>query len=170
MANDKLNFKNLIKISTEKQADIAFEQYKMLVESLNKINEIRELANTFWVTTNSLIISAIAYLISTKEFSQQHKPTLVWTLLGLGFILAVLWLRSLTFVKKSVDFRNHFLLEFEKHLPAKIFTASIQGTERLKNRTSLTLNEALVPLLFIVGYIFFSVLLFSFQEEIIPPK
>jgi hypothetical protein len=170
MPDEKLNFENFIKIFNEKQANVAFEQYKMLVESLNKINEIRVLSNTFWVTTNSLIISAIAYLIGAKELSQQHKPTLVWTLLGLGFLLAVLWFRSLTFVKKSVDLRNLFLLEFEKHLPAKIFTASLQGTERLKNKTSLTLNEALVPFLFIVGYFFFSVLLFSSQGKIIFPK
>ncbi|MBL0941411.1 MAG: hypothetical protein IBJ00_01585 [Alphaproteobacteria bacterium] len=170
MKNRQRDFKELIKISNEKQADVAFEQYKMLVESLNKINEVRELANTFWMTANSLIISAIAYLISAKELTQQHKPTLVWTLLGLGFLLAALWLRSLTFVKKSVDLRNFFLIEFEKYLPAKIFTQSIQGTERHKNKTSLTLNEALVPCLFLVGYIFFSILLFTFQGEIIPPK
>ena len=154
MKNAKIDFQDLIKISNQTDEKVLFEQYKLVIASLDKVNDMRETGNIFWVTINSFLVSSSAYLMSAKGFALQDKNTIILALLALGIFLASLWIRALFFIKKSVDLRNLCLLKFEEFLPGKVFTFFITKTDRFHNKGSLTLNQMLVPVIFILFYIF----------------
>ncbi|MBW8308305.1 MAG: hypothetical protein K0M45_01470 [Candidatus Paracaedibacteraceae bacterium] len=39
-----------------------FEQYRIIYESINQLNMMRETSNPFWLTANGLTISSVSYL------------------------------------------------------------------------------------------------------------
>lgn len=141
-----------VHIQDESDRRIAVEQYKVLADSLNNTNDARENSNNFWTTVNSLAISGVAYLKGQEGMEERQHYFFLWTLLLLGILLCITWIRYLLSIKKSVDIRNRLLTEVEKHLPVKIFTMSFRYTNRLQSKTSLTLIEMFVPYLFLLGY------------------
>jgi len=101
---------NLISIKNPEDKKILFEQYKLITESLNKINEIREPANTFWTGLNGALIGAIAYLRDAEGFAGSQKSSFILTIIFLGVVFSSSWLSYLVTIKKSVDMRNDILI------------------------------------------------------------
>ena len=66
---------------------IFFEQYKLIVESLNNINQVRESANSFWIGINAALIGTIAYIRDAEGMGGNAKPCLAYTLIFFGIIL-----------------------------------------------------------------------------------
>ena len=150
---------DLITIQTiqgEEDRKFLFEQYKVVTESLNKINEIRETANNFWTGLNGALISAVAYVKQMEDVGENPKQFFLWTIITVGFCMSMTWLSYLLTIKKSVDIRNNMLLEFEKYFPAKPFTIAIDKMGRKEGKGSLSFKEMRAPILFIAGYIFFA--------------
>jgi hypothetical protein len=165
--NHNNNLQNYINIQTLEDRKLAFEQYKMLADSLNNINQVRETSNNFWITVNSLLISSIAYLRGFESVTQKQYTLLIWSVFALGCCLCGSWIRSLSSIKASIDMFNRLLIELEKHLPAKIFTISLRILQRLENKGSLTLKEMLVPYLFLLGYIILAIILVWFPYTLL---
>jgi len=147
---------DLITISGEEDKKFLFDQYKIITDSLNKINEIRETANNFWIGLNGVLISAIAYIKEMQNIGDSPKQLFLWTTIFLGVFMSLTWLSYLLTIKRSVDIRNNMLIEFEKYLPAKPFTIAIGLMGRRKGKGSLSFKEIRVPLLFLIGYIYFA--------------
>lgn len=161
MSNDLLVSKN------EPDQRIVLEQYKILVESLNKLNDTRESSNTFWMGVNGLGISALAYLRDAQNIVQHHKPLLLVTLVVIGIFFCSSWLSYLWTIKKSIIMRSQLLVEVEKNFPVSIFSKIYTYSPEKSGRAgALTVKEMLVPYLFLTGYIFFAVLLFFYPEEV----
>ncbi|MBL0941628.1 MAG: hypothetical protein IBJ00_02705 [Alphaproteobacteria bacterium] len=161
------NLQNYVHIQNEDDRNFAFEQYKVLADSLNNMNQVRENSNNFWTTLNSLLISSIAYLRSLENVSQGQHTFLVWSVLILGCFLAGSWIRSLLSIKASIDICYNLLIEIEKYLPAKIFTIRVASLHRLADKGSLTLKEMLVPCLFLLGYTIFAIIIIYFPHTIL---
>lgn len=155
---------DLIKIQDDEDRTTLLEQYKILVESINKINDVRENLNNWWTGINVALISVMAYFRSAEGLGCTQKQLFLWTIIVLGFVLCCSWLSSIFTIKKSIDIRNNMLFEFEKHLPAKIFTIAILEMGRKKNKGSLSLKEAIVPALFLTGYAFFLFMLYCYPQ------
>jgi hypothetical protein len=151
----------------EEERNRAFEQYKLLVESINKSNEVREASNNFWTTVNALGLSAIAYIRDTQSLATCHKPLVLWVMVSVGMVLCLSWLGYLRTIKQTVEVRNNLLFELEKYMPFKIFTHSITAMKRDEGKGSLTFKEMMVPGLFFIGYLAFSVLLYFFPTEVL---
>jgi hypothetical protein len=161
------NLQNYIHIQNEEERKLAFEQYKVVVESLNNTNTVRESSNNFWTTLNSLLISSIAYLRGLEGVSQEPPTFLIWSVLILGCFLSGSWIRSLLSIKASIDVRYNLLIEIEKYLPVKVFTVSLGVLQRLEDKRSLTLKEMLVPCLFLLGYMILAIVLIWFPQSIL---
>jgi len=144
------------------------EQYKILVDSLNKLNETRENSNNFWVGVNGLGISATAYLREAHNIAQEHKSFLLSTLVMVGIVFCMSWLSYLYTIKKSIEVRSSLLMEMEKKLPNALFSKIFTYSPEHRGRSVLTAKEMLVPYLFVTGYIFLAILLFFFPEEVAP--
>ena len=153
-----------ILVTQEEDKKVLFEQYKIVVETLNKINEIRESANNFWTGINGALIAGIAYIRDAEGIEGAHKSYFIWTVIFVGIILSCSWLSYLSTIKKSVDIRNDMLIQFEKYFPAKVFTISISNIGRKEGAGSLSIKEMFVPALFLLGYIFFAIMSYFYPK------
>jgi len=153
-------------IKPEKKLDLVMEEYKLLVESINKLNDTRESSNNFWITLNGLGLSAVAYLRDAQGFPQSHKPAFLITIILFGVFFCLTWLGYLGTIKRSVGIRTKALIELEERLPTPLFSKIFLHTKQQEGSDALTPKEMLVPILFLISYGIFTVLLFLFPHEI----
>jgi len=157
----------LIKISDEQDRRALVEQYRIVTESINKLNDIRESANNFWTGLNGALIGTVAYVKDMQGVGQNPKNFFLITLVVLGMILSFAWFSFLQNVKKSVEIRNDMLIEMERYLPVKIFTFAIHVVGRKSGRGSLSLKEMIVPTLFFLAYLIFAITICFFPKILI---
>jgi hypothetical protein len=153
-----------IKVSDEQDRRALVEQYRMIMDSINKLNDVRETANNFWTGLNGALIGTIAYVKDMQSVGESPKFVFLITLIILGIIMSSSWIMFLENVKKNIDIRNEMLIEIERHLPAKIFTFAIHA---ISGRGSLSYKEMTVPILFLLGYIFFAIALYLFPRMLL---
>jgi hypothetical protein len=156
----------LLKYTAETQQDIVLEQYKILVDSIHKMNETRESSNNFWITVNGLGVSALAYLREASNIATNHKSFLIMTLIIVGMLFCLSWLSYLGTIKKSVETRSELLVRLENSFPLPVFAKAFSLSAENVGKATLTVKEMLVPLLFLAGYLFFAVLLLFFPQEV----
>ncbi len=160
-----MNKNTSIKVpDNENDRRIAVEQYKMLVESLNKLNETRENSNNFWMGANGMGISVLAYLRDSQSILQHHKPFLLLAIIGVGIFFCLSWLNYLWMIKKALEIRNVLLIELEKNFSVPIFSKVFVVSERKSVRAALTLKEMMVPFVFLICYIIFLCFLCFFNN------
>jgi len=151
---------NLITVNNDDDRKLLIDQYKVITESLNKMNEIRETSNNFWTGTNAALMGAVAYFRDSDSLACSEKSYFILTIIFLGIVFSSSWLAYLLTIKKSVDIRNDMLIECEKYLPAKIFTVCINKMGRKQGWGSLSTKEMLVPSLFLLAYIFVAITMY----------
>jgi hypothetical protein len=154
----------------ETTPNMVFEQYKMLVESINRINDTREVSNNFWVATNGFGVSALAYMRDAQNIHQHHKSFLLTALIIMGTLFCVSWLSYLGTIKKSVEIRSELLVKLEKNFPLPIFSEIFSRSAEKAGKAALTVKEMLIPSVFLMGYLFFAVLLFFFPQEVMSTR
>ncbi|MBX9805247.1 MAG: hypothetical protein K2Y18_05795 [Alphaproteobacteria bacterium] len=155
-----------ITYKSEAVQDIMVQQYGILVETLNRINDTRESSNNFWIGANGLVVSVLAYLRDAQNIQQHHKSLLMLTLIMMGTLFCVSWLSYMSTIKKSVEIRSELLVKLEKNLPLQVFSKVFSLTDEKAGKAALTVKEMLVPGLFLIGYIFFAVLMLYFPHEV----
>ena len=165
-----LNDTSSMQFRNETEKNIAFEQYKILADSIGKTNETRENSNNFWITVNGIATSALAYMRDAQTISMERKSFLLWTIIVIGMFLCLSWFSYLWTIKKSLEIRNTLLVDLEKYFPVPIFKTFFALTQKKPDKSSLTIKEMFVPTLFLIGYFFFAFLLFFFTEEVITPS
>ena len=145
----------------------AFEQYKMLSEMQLKSNEVRENANNFWITINTLCLSAIAYIREHTSLSFENKELLIWTLIGAGLVICSSWLSYLFTTKKAMDIRSKQLIAYEGYFPFPMFASILRKGQGEKGGNILTYKEMFVPGIFLLGYIFFIIFFFIYPQQVV---
>ncbi len=170
MANKSVLGFPLVEELTEDDKARIFEQYKLLIDSLDNTNTIRENSNQFWMAVNGLCISGIAYIKENQMFPNHHKLLFLSTLIVLGIFLCFSWFNFLNTIKYTTYIRNNMLIKLENYFPIKVFTQIFNLTESEKGKSSLTLKEMLVPSAFLVGYFCFALFLCFFTEETMAPS
>lgn len=154
--NDEATIKACYGQDDDYQAAI-MEQYKLYVEMTDRISSRRGLANTFFLTLHSAILTLLAAL--WKEQPDELSPWLLLPALALtlGLCLAWFWLvrsyRQLNSAKFAV------IGALERRLPASPWWngewRALRGEEQDKSTYwALTHLEIWVPLLFGVAYVF----------------
>jgi hypothetical protein len=156
-----------ITITREEDKQVLMEQYKLLLESIHKLNDVREIANSFWIALNSALIGMVAYIRDSQSVGGEQKSFLLFTVLIFGFVLTLSWLSYLWSIKKNIEIRNDLTIEFEKYFPAKVFTSLMRKAGKKENWSSMVLKEMFVPLCFLIGYIFFASLLYISPRTLI---
>lgn len=148
-----------------------FDQCKILIDSINKINETRESSNNFWVGANGVAASLLAYLRDSQSIQHSHKSFLFITLIFVGILFSLSWLNCLWTIKKLIEVRTKILVKLEKKLSFPLFTIILGYSEKEEldkpGQVALTFREMLVPCLFLVGYLFFATLLYIAPQEVV---
>ncbi|OJX09533.1 MAG: hypothetical protein BGO77_05090 [Caedibacter sp. 37-49] len=147
-----------IQFSNEDKKNIMLEQYKLILSSLDKLNDIRELANNFWITINIAGVSAIAYLKDQAHLSNANKSYIIYTLICIGILVCIGWIRNLYVIKQGINVRNELLISIEKQFSSKMFTTIIDSVHQNGVKPSITLSQMIVPLIFLFAYLTFACL------------
>lgn len=154
------NFNTFTHINNEKDEDRSFEQYKLIIESINQINLTREFSNPFWSTVNGITVTGISYINNISNLTKMDKLSLTFFLLVIGYLFCLVWISYLNTVRKSLEIRYEILLELENNFPVKFFQRVYGTRDKKKGELSISFKQLLVPLIFVFAYTFFLVSLF----------
>lgn len=135
-----------------------FEQYKLLIDSVHKVEERRGVSNNFFVSINTILISfVLTNPLKTYDVAMKYIPLLALLVL-VGIIISWDWLRVIDSYKK-LNYINYSLTQaLEKLLPTCIFSLrgeieAMQAAQKPSNRFNVILiQEKSLPQLFLLIY------------------
>ena len=113
----------------------------------NNISERRDRTNSFFITLNTLIVTAVLAISGEG----QRVGILI-----LAIVINVVWLKSIATYKQLNSAKFNVINMLEKELPANAFDyewAELKKMQTDEKYTILTDNEKYVPTTFIVAYI-----------------
>lgn len=126
-----------------------FEQYKMYVESAEKISERRVAANNYLLTVNAFLVTLYG-LVAASIFNTY------WTILVpiAGLLVALTWHRIITSYRDLNTVKFKIIHELEQHMPAALYKYEWQKAEEGKGKKYHPLShlERWVPIIFIGLY------------------
>jgi len=134
---------------------ILFEQYKLFVDSSEKLVARRQTVNTLFLSIIALLISAAGFMV--KDIPQQGVAFAGVLALGLaGILMCVTW-RTLVRSYRQLNTGKFAVIHaLEQHLPAALFIAEWyalgEGRDK-KKYTPFTKSEVVIPVVFAVLYL-----------------
>ena len=135
--------------------NLLFDQYKLFLDQDSKIRDQRQQRNTFFLTSNSLIISILGTFLD-KHALGPHRLMLILFLLILGIGCAMAWVRTLNAFHLLTNKSYLFIKAMEAQLGSPVFTEFYEhlhpAEDQKERRTFLTALEKMVPYLFLMGY------------------
>jgi hypothetical protein len=120
--------------------------YKVLIDMADKVSQRRQNANNFYLSVNTAITGAAAYLSATGNSSAN-----IFIISLAGFLVCLLWKRNIDSYKDLNKGKFFVIHEIEKALPIAAFTAEWDVLQRGENRKlyrPFHVVEALVPYIF----------------------
>jgi len=136
------------------KADL-FEQYKLYVESAEKISERRVAANNYLLTVNAFLVTLYGLVAATRFDT-------VWTMLVpvAGFLVALTWHRIITSYHDLNTVKFKVIHELEQQMPAALYDYEWHKAEEGRGKAYHPLShlERWVPIIFMVLYVLLAVL------------
>ena len=127
------------------QKEILLNQYKLYVNTAEKVSDWRQTSNNFFLTLNSVLLAFTGFL-TTLNFAIWH------TILAFaGICISVLWFLTITSFRKLNSGKFKVIHDMERKLPFKAF-----GNEwnYLENKyVKISLVEQGIPIIFFLLYI-----------------
>lgn len=103
MTNEETSTSNLFRKSPaemlEGESELLFEQYKLYVELMDKVSERRHQANSFFLTVNTILITALTSFVA---LTQQPNIRYGWVSIAIaaGIIFCLTWRRLIQSYKQ----------------------------------------------------------------------
>lgn len=136
------------------KADL-FEQYKLYVESAERISERRVVANNYLLTVNAFLVTLYG-VVAASRFNT------IWIVLVpvAGFLVALTWHRIITSYRDLNTVKFQVIHELEEQMPAAIYAYEWHKAEEGKGKAYHPLShlERWVPIIFMVLYVLLAVL------------
>lgn len=140
---------------TKENRQIYFEQYKILVESAEKVSDKRMSANNYFLTINTGLISLTGLLITSKIVALN---TLFVAFVGyLGLAICAAWFFIVFSYKQLNSGKFKLIHKLEKELPIKLFAdewKELGEGKSLRKYIPLSHVEVIVPVAFFAFYLF----------------
>ncbi|MDR7454893.1 MAG: hypothetical protein QN137_10520 [Armatimonadota bacterium] len=131
------------------EADL-FEQYRLYVESTEKISERRVLANNYLLTVNAFLVTFYGLLAAGP-----YKGS--WAILVhvAGVLVSLTWHRIITSYRDLNTVKFRVIHELEREMPAALYGYEWHKAEegRSKAYHPLTHLERWVPVIFVLLYV-----------------
>ena len=128
-------------------AKVAFEQYKLYVDSSSKVSDRRGTANTFLMTVNTALVSVYGLAAGTGS---PHGAA-GWLIPLAGLTISLGWIALIRSYRALNRAKFEVIMEIEQTLPVRLFDAEWRAL-KAQRAMSLTYIEQLVPLVFMVIY------------------
>ncbi|MGH9847893.1 MAG: RipA family octameric membrane protein [Blastocatellia bacterium] len=150
-----------------------FEEYKLFVEDTARFSERRQSVNNSYVTINSIILTALAFLVKDAGFDRPWQAFAVIPVSFAGAIICWRWMMVINNYKKLVDFRINQLRIIESdpdmagchrmyHAEDEIYPRNAGGKTITHKALSFSEKEKFLPYLFTTIYVATGVSLFGF--------
>ena len=139
----------------EKYDEHLLQQYLLYVQMADKISERRSLGNTFFLTANTAILSALGIITATYPFPTISGGFLAFVASLSPALLCYAWFRIVKSYQQLNTGKFAVIHEIEKKLPLALFKAEWEALGRGEDSTKytpLTDVEKWVPVIFIVLY------------------
>ncbi len=137
--------KDLIKKEYGKKFnDHLLEQYKLFVDSSEKISMKRMSNNNYYLTVNSALFTIAGY------FSYVQKDMLALPLSIISIFICLCWISNIASYKKLNSAKFKVIHEIEEHLPAALFK---KEDEHLNGYYTLASLKKFIPVFFILVYL-----------------
>ncbi len=135
------------------KADL-FAQYKLYVESADRISERRVGANNYLLTVNAILVTLYSLLAAS-----QYKS--YWAILVpvAGFLVALTWYRIITSYRDLNTVKFKVIHELEQHLPAALYDYEWHKAEEGRGKMYHPLShlERWIPIVFMVLYVLLAI-------------
>jgi len=136
------------------KADL-FEQYKLYVESAEKISERRVAANNYLLTVNAFLVTLYG-LVAASRFDT------LWIILvpTAGFLVALTWHRIIASYRDLNTVKFQVIHELEEQMPAALYAYEWHRAEEGRGKAYHPLShlERWVPIIFMVLYVLLAVI------------
>lgn len=131
-----------------------FEQYKLYVESAEKISERRVSANNYLITVNAFLVTLYGLVAASRYYTY-------WTILVpiAGVLVALTWHRIITSYRDLNTVKFKVIHELEQHMPAALYEYEWQKAEKGRGKAYHPLShlERWIPITFIILYVLLGV-------------
>lgn len=133
--------------------EMILDQYKLFVETTEKVYEKRQTTNSFFVSLNAGICAVIGYL-----FAKDADPALrsmAWLLPLFGLILSYYWAMTILSYKQLATGKFKIIDLIEKKLPLALFSAEWSALANGENHNvyqPVTTLEIRIAWVFVVVY------------------
>lgn len=136
------------------QLHLLLEEYKLFVDTSEKLVARRQTVNTFFLSVNALLLSALGMI--AKEVITMRIAFIGVIAIGLaGILLCVAW-RRLVHSYRQLNAGKFVVIHLlEQYLPAALFKAEWKALGEGKDKkkyTPFTKTEATIPIVLIVLY------------------
>ncbi len=172
--NEKEELKKLFRISEkdfgEKYQDFLFEQYKLFLHMTDNLNHRRSLANSFFLSVNTGLLSALGLMANLGIDSLTASG--LWIVLGAigGGLFSYTWIRTVKSYSQLSYGKWTIIQEIERHLPLSLYEVEwkILGEGKVPEKYKpLTDVEKIVPFVFIILYGFLAFMSILITTKII---
>jgi len=141
-----------------------FQQYKLYVESAEKINESRILTNRFMGAVNSIVFGANSYVIfEILKSGLEFKWAICMVSSALGAFVSISWLAIIEQYGKIYDGKFKIISELEKKMPAEVYTREWEIATK-GNYRDISKAEMRIPKTFLLLYLAIYVLAILIAE------
>lgn len=136
------------------QLPLLLEEYKIFVDTSEKLVARRQTVNTFFLSVNALLLSAIGMI--AKEVITMQIASIGVVAIGLaGILLCMAWRRLVHSYRQLNAGKFAVIHLLEQHLPAALFKAEWKALGEGKDKkkyTPFTKTETTIPIVFIAIY------------------
>ncbi len=150
-----------------------FEEYKLFVEDTARFSERRQSVNNSYVTINSIILTALAFLVKDAGFNRPWQAFAVIPVSLAGAVICWRWVMIINNYKKLVDFRIDQLRIVESdpgmagchrmyHAEDALYPRDAGGKTLTRKALSFSEKEKFLPYVFAAIYVATAVSLFGF--------
>jgi hypothetical protein len=141
-----------------------FEEYKLLNERAQKLSERRQTTTQTYLTINTAIFGAVAFLIKDSGLRGGALVLSVLPLFLVGIIACFIWLGIAKKLEKFLDWQYDRLREMEQAIPGNSMILTRENKEFYeptpgKKKFSFTLQEAWLPRLLMILFSLYAALM-----------
>ena len=134
---------------------LLLEQYKLYVETTNKVSDRRGSAHTLLLTVNTSLVTIYGLVLAKDTTLATAKGPWTWMIPLVGLLVAVTWFLLIRSYRALNGAKFRVIHEVENRLPARLFDLEWQFLDRGRTLVyqPLTHLEQYIPIVFAVFYI-----------------
>ena len=140
--------------TSDPDINVLMEQYRLFVDTSERLVARRQVVNTFFLSANTLALSAVG-LVAKDVDTAQLVPATVVAICMAAIMLCVAWQRLVRSYAQLNRGKFAVIDCLESRLPAALFRAewvALGKGQDPKRYTPFTRTEVIVPIIFIIIY------------------